>query len=77
MGMTPELQKYYEDRMAMMGSIAWKQLMEDVQNMLTATNDISAVHDEKMLHFRRGEISIMRWMLTLKDTTEEAYEDLK
>jgi hypothetical protein len=77
MGITPELQRYYEDRLSMMGTVAWKQLTEDVQTMLTATNDISSIQDEKTLHFRRGEISIMRWILTLKSTTEEAYEDLK
>jgi hypothetical protein len=76
MGLTPELQRYYEDRLAMMSEKAWKDLMEDVDAMLQATNDLSAVQDEKTLHFRRGEISIMRWMLSLKETSEKAYEEL-
>lgn len=75
--MTPELQKYYESRLSMMGDTAWKQLMEDVQIMLDATNDITPIHDEKTLHYRRGEISMMRWLLSLKDVSEQAYEQLK
>ena len=75
--MTPELQKYYEKRLSMMGDKAWDDLMEDVRNMLTATNNVSAIPDEKTLHFRRGEISIMNWILSLKDTSEQAYIQLK
>jgi hypothetical protein len=75
--MTPELQRYYEDRLSMMGEPAWNDLMEDVEAMLQATNDISAIQDEKTLHFRRGEISMMRWMLSLKETSENAYKGLQ
>jgi hypothetical protein len=61
----------------MMADPAWADLMDDVQGMLDATNDLSSIQDEKTLHFRRGEISIMRWMLTLKQTSEQAYNQLK
>lgn len=75
--MTPELQTYYETRLRMMGDTAWKQLMEDVQIMLDATNDITSIQDEKTLHYRRGEISMMRWMLSLRDVSEQAYQQLQ
>lgn len=71
------LQKYYEQRLSMMGDPAWKDLMEDIEVMLKSTNDISAIPDDKTLHFRRGEISMMRWMLSLKQVSEESYEELK
>ena len=73
----PILQKYYENRLSMMGEPAWKDLMEDVEAMLQWTNDVASIQDEKTLHFRRGEISMMRWMLSLKETSENVYEDLK
>jgi len=75
--MDSQLQAYYEKRLSMMGDTAWKQLMEDVTQMLDATNDLSSVPDEKTLHFRRGEISMMRWMLSLKETSENAYKGLQ
>ena len=77
MGMSPELQEYYELRLRMMSDRPWYQLMEDVEEMLKATNDLSSVHDEKTLHYRRGEISMMRWMLSLRDVSEQAYQQLK
>lgn len=75
--MDSQLQAYYENRLSMMGDTAWKQLMEDVQIMLDATNDVSSISDEKTLHYRRGEISMMRWMLSLRDVSEQAYQQLK
>ena len=75
--MTPELQQYYERRLAMTGEQAWNDLMEDVQVMLDATNDISNIQDEKTLHFKRGEISIMRWLLSLREVSDEAYQQLR
>ena len=29
------------------------------------------------LQFKQGELSIMNWMLSLKDVSEQSYEDLK
>ncbi len=74
--MTPELQKYYEERISMCSSEAWKDLMEDVQTMLSATNVLDGVTPET-LQYKQGEVSIMRWMLALKDVSEQAYQQLK
>ena len=74
--MTPELQKYYEERISMCSSEAWNDLMEDVQTMLDATNKLDGVTTEN-LQFKQGEVSIMRWMLALKDVSEQTYEELK
>lgn len=75
--MTPELQRYYEDRLSMMGDKAWEDLMTDVRNMLVATNTLDGVDSEKTLQFRKGEISIMNWLLSLKEVSEMAYQQLK
>jgi len=77
MGLTPELQKYYEDRLSMMGEPAWQDLMDDVREMERATNSLDAVPDERTLLIRKGELNIIRWLLSLKDVSEEAYEQLK
>lgn len=74
--MTPELQKYYEDRFSMMATQGWKDLLEDIDNMATALNNISTVSDEKDLQFKKGELSILTWLKTLKQVSEQAYEDL-
>jgi len=74
--MTPELQKYYEDRFSMMATDGWKELIIDIDIMIESLNNISVIPDEKTLMFRKGELSILTWLKTLKEVSEKAYEEL-
>ena len=74
--MNQELQKYYEDRFDLFSRQGWSDLMEDVEAMLDSMNNVSTITDEKSLQFRKGEISILIWLQTLKGVSERAYEDL-
>lgn len=74
--MKQELQKYYEDRFSMMATQGWKDLMEDIDIMLAATDNLSGVEDEKQLYFKKGEVSIMKWLKNLRDASTEVYEQL-
>ena len=74
--MTPDLQKYYESRFEMMGNQGWKDLIIDIDNMIESLNNISVIPDEKTLMFKRGELSILTWLKTLKEVSERAYEEL-
>lgn len=74
--MTPELDKYYSDRFSMMGSDGWKDLVEDIDTMIASLNNISVISDEQSLQFKKGELSILTWLKTLKEVSERAYEEL-
>ena len=74
--MTPELQKYYEARFDLMSKEGWKDLMEDIDAMIESLNNISTIPDEKSLHFKKGELSILTWLRTLKEVSERAFEEL-
>ena len=74
--MTPELQRYYENRFSMMGSDGWKDLVEDIDSMIASLNNISVISDEQSLQFKKGELSILTWLKTLKEVSERAYEEL-
>lgn len=74
--MTPELQKYYESRFSMMATDGWRDLVEDIDNMVNALNNISVVQDEKDLQFKKGELSILTWLKNLREVSERAYEEL-
>lgn len=75
--MSPDLQRYYESRLSMMGSEGWKDLMADIQQMKAATNVLSIVKTNDDLWFRKGELSMMDWMLGLQDMSSKAFEQLK
>lgn len=74
--MNPELQKYYEDRFAMMATKGWSDLGEDIDGMISAINNLSAIEDEKSLQFKKGELSILLWLKNLRQVSSDAYEDL-
>jgi|TARA_R110002126_G_scaffold47255_1_gene132401 hypothetical protein len=74
--MAPELQRYYEDRFDLFSTPGWIDLMDDANKMFDALNNVSTIADEKSLQFRKGEISILTWLITLKEVSERAYEDL-
>jgi hypothetical protein len=74
---TPELQKYYESRFDMMSTDGWKDLIDDIEAMAASINNIATVNDEKDLQFKKGELSILTWLKTLKQVSEQAYEELQ
>lgn len=74
--MTPELQKYYENRFEMMSKEGWKDLMEDVDKIIVSLNNISTIDSEKDLQFKKGELSILTWLVNLKEISERAYEEI-
>lgn len=75
--MEKELERYYEERFSMMTSQGWKDLVEDVEKMLAATNNLDNIDSADKMFFRKGEVSIMKWFLGLKEMSEKAYEELK
>jgi len=75
--MKKEIQKYYEDRFAMMATQGWKDLIEDVETMLVATDNLGGISTVEQLHFRKGEVSVMNWIKNLRDASGEVYERLQ
>ena len=51
--------------------------MKDVEGMLKATDTLSSVTNDHSLDFRKGEVSMMRWMLSIASMSEDAYKQLK
>ncbi len=75
--MKKEIQKYYEDRFAMMATQGWKDLIEDVETMLVATDNLGGISTVEHLHFRKGEVAVMNWLKNLRDASGEVYERLQ
>ena len=74
--MTPELQRYYESRFDMMSTEGWKDLCVDIDIMIESLNNLSVIPDGNALMFKKGELSILTWLKTLKEVSERAFEEL-
>ncbi len=75
--MDQALQNYYERRLSMCGDPAWKDLCEDVEAMIESTNTLEGIESLEKLHYRKGELAIMKWILNLKQISEESYKQLQ
>ena len=75
--MNRELQDYYENRFSMTATQGWRDLLEDIDLMLSSTDTVKGVDTVEQLHFRKGEVSIMTWLKNLKQSSEEVYEQLQ
>ena len=74
--MSPELEKYYTSRFDMMSTEGWKDLCVDIDIMIESLNNLSVIPDGNALMFKKGELSILTWLKTLKEVSERAFEEL-
>ena len=75
--MDKELQRYFEERFSMMVTAGWADLMEDLKVMLDQYSNIDSVNTDDTLHFRKGQVDILKYILGLKELSERAYEELQ
>ena len=75
--MQKELQDYYENRFAMMATQGWKDLIEDLEIMIKATDTLAGIDSEQQLYFKKGEMSILNWIKNLRDASAEVYDQLQ
>lgn len=75
--MEKPLQQHYERMFEMFASDAWKDLMEDVEKVYTANNNIFAIQSEQELHFKKGQLDVLQWFRSMKSSYERSYEELQ
>ena len=74
--MDKKLQSYYEERFSMMASKGWQDLMEDAEQMFKSINQVMPIQNETELQLRRGQLDILNWVQSLKESSTQAYEQL-
>ena len=67
-------ERFIEDRLAMMESEGWLDLVADLKNIQTNVVDIDTMSDERDLFEAKGQLTILRFLLTLENTTEFTLE---
>ena len=74
--MDKELQEYYEARFDMMSTKGWKDLLTDVDKMIEERNNLMATKSLEELNLRKGQLDVLYWIKTLKQLSEESWEQL-
>jgi len=73
--MNKELEDYYLERFKMFETKGWKDLMEDLRGAVDSTNRLDGVTVDTLM-FKQGELSVLRWMLSLKEMSETVFDEL-
>jgi hypothetical protein len=63
---------YYGHMKIMFQQEGWSCLQEDLQDNYRVINDITATSDENDLHFRKGQMAVLAYMINLEETIRMA-----
>ena len=74
--LTQEDKQFYHNRINLIEQDGWRELVEELKTLEQLTNNLDSVESEKDLWFARGQLSILRQMIGLEDTTKAAAEEL-
>lgn len=74
--MDEKLQAYYEERFSMMATQGWKDLIEDAQGFFDGINKVATIQNENDLFMKKGQLDVLQWLLSLKDSSSQTYESL-
>ena len=69
--------RFLEDRLAMMESEGWLDLIADIEKIQFNVVDIDTMTDEKDLWEAKGQLNMIRFLLTLENSTHLALEQLQ
>lgn len=73
--MEKEEEKYYQALKDMFRTEGWKVLMDELRNNAIQINSVEVTKDNKDLHFRKGQLNILAFMLNMESTVEHYIED--
>ena len=71
-----QTKQFYRDRVDLIEQDGWRDLIEELKNLEEIYNKLDSIESEKDLWFAKGQLSILRQILSLEDTTKRAVEEL-
>ena len=71
-----QTKKFYRDRTDLVEQDGWRDLIEELKNLEELYNKLDSIESEKDLWFAKGQLSILRQILSLEDSTKRAVEEL-
>ena len=74
--MTREDEDYYASFFEMFRSDGWKQLILELEANANTINRVEATKDVDDLHFRKGQINVLAYIINLEAATLASFEEL-
>ncbi len=71
-----QTKEFYYNRLKLVEQDGWRALVEELKELEDLTNILDSIESERDLWFARGQLSILRQVIGLEDTTKAAMEEL-
>ena len=71
-----EDEQFYRDRIELLETEGWADLIDELKVLSDSVKRLESIDNEKDLWFARGQLSVLRQMLSLEDITKRAAEEL-
>ena len=68
--------EYYKARQNLVEQDGWRDLVKELTNLKEIYNKLDSIESERDLWFAKGQVSILRQMITLEEATKLAVEEL-
>ena len=75
--MTKTDEKFLEDRIGMMETDGWLDLVEDIKNLEKSIVNLDSINSEKDLWFIKGQLRLINFIISLETATNLALEELQ
>ena len=75
--MTKTDEKFLEDRIGMMETDGWLDLVEDIKNLEKSIVNLDSINSEKDLWFIKGQLRLINFIISLENATNLALEELQ
>ena len=75
--MTKTDTQFLEDRLGMIETEGWLDLLEDIKNLQDSIANVENIHSEKDLWEIKGQLRVINFILSLENATNLALEELQ
>ena len=74
--MVTDDKEFYANRINLVETDGWIDLIEELKTLSESVKRIDSIDNERDLWFARGQLSILRQMIVLEETTKTAMTEL-
>ena len=67
--------QFLEDRLSMMETEGWRDLIQDLENLEDSASSINSMNSEQDLWHAKGQLHIINFLLSLNNVTNLALEE--
>ena len=70
-------EKFLEDRLGMMETEGWLDLVQDIKNLEEGIVNLDSINSEQDLWFIKGQLRLINFIISLETATNLALEELQ